>query len=95
MEFPPGAMQHDSPSCCLWPLAERLFVSILNGYESERLANQLMGAPLAQNAHNLAKQSAKMAYVGFSRPTHLLCFAIHETRFAALVGSIDTLRGMF
>jgi hypothetical protein len=24
-----------------------------------------------------------MAYVGFSRPTHLLCFAVHKTRFDA------------
>lgn len=58
-------------------------------YESERLANQMKGAPLTQNAHDLAKQSAKMVYVGFSRPTHLLCFAVHESRFAALEASID------
>lgn len=59
-------------------------------YESERLANQLKGVPLALNAHDLAKQSAKMVYVGFSRPTHLLCFAVHESRFAVLEAGIDT-----
>ena len=58
-------------------------------YESERLANQLKGEPVAQNAHDLVKQSAKMVYVGFSRPTHLLCFAVHESRFAALAAEID------
>ncbi|MYN26974.1 UvrD-helicase domain-containing protein [Duganella levis] len=59
-------------------------------YESERLAKQLIGTPLAQNAHKLAKQSAKMVYVGFSRPTHLLCFAVHESRFTALAVSVNT-----
>lgn len=28
----------------------------------------------------LINQSAKMVYVGFSRPTHLLCFAVHNSR---------------
>lgn len=59
-------------------------------YESQRLVSQLKGAPLAQSAHDLVKQSAKMVYVGFSRPTHLLCFAVHESRFTALEGFIDT-----
>jgi len=27
------------------------------------------------------KQSLKMVYVGFSRPTHFLCFAVHKDRF--------------
>lgn len=27
------------------------------------------------------KQSLRMVYVGFSRPTHLLCFAVHKDRF--------------
>lgn len=60
-------------------------------YESERLADQFKGNPLPQKAHDLAKQSAKMVYVGFSRPTHLLCFAVHESRFAALERYIDTM----
>lgn len=59
-------------------------------YESERLAAQLKGDFLVLNTHDLARQSAKMVYVGFSRPTHLLCFAIHENRFAKLANDIDT-----
>jgi hypothetical protein len=31
------------------------------------------------------KQSCRMVYVGFSRPTHLLCFAIHRDRLAESV----------
>lgn len=51
-------------------------------YESERLMASLKGNIIAVNAHKLVRQSAKMIYVGFSRPTHLLCFAVHESRFA-------------
>lgn len=29
------------------------------------------------------KESLKMVYVGFSRPTHLLCFAVHKKRYNA------------
>jgi DNA helicase-2/ATP-dependent DNA helicase PcrA len=53
-------------------------------YESERLAGQLKEGVLPTEPHNLVVQSAKMVYVGFSRPTHLLCFAVHENRFAKL-----------
>ena len=34
-------------------------------------------------------QSMKMAYVGFSRPTHLLCFAVHKNRFDEYLGDIN------
>lgn len=57
-------------------------------YESERLAGQLKGDPLSAKPHNLVVQSAKMVYVGFSRPTHLLCFAVHEGRFGKLGASM-------
>ena len=57
-------------------------------YESERLAGQLQGDPLSVKPHNLVVQSAKMVYVGFSRPTHLLCFAVHEGRFKKLEASM-------
>jgi hypothetical protein len=57
-----------------------------NSYESKRLAKVLTGARLAANANEITKQSMKMAYVGFSRPTHLLCFAVHEERFKDLQG---------
>jgi DNA helicase-2/ATP-dependent DNA helicase PcrA len=50
-------------------------------FESERLAPQIKGVPLPQDAHEFVKQSMKMAYVGFSRPTHFLGFAVHKDRF--------------
>lgn len=33
------------------------------------------------NRDKYKKESIKMVYVGFSRPTHLLCFAVHKERF--------------
>jgi len=57
-------------------------------YESERLAGQLTGNALPANPHNLVVQSAKMVYVGFSRPTHLLCFAVHDSRYKKLEASM-------
>ncbi|KAE9528989.1 UvrD-helicase domain-containing protein [Testudinibacter aquarius] len=65
-------------------------------YESERLRNQFVGTQsitetltIVKNSHNLIKQSAKMAYVGFSRPTDLLCIAIHKDRFDNHLDMID------
>lgn len=49
-------------------------------YESQRLLEQIKGNKI-ENMNNRGKQSAKMVYVGFSRPTHLLCFAVHKDRF--------------
>lgn len=58
-------------------------------YESQRLAQQFLGNPVQANAGNRVKQSAKMAYVGFSRPTDLLCIAIHKNRFDRFLLSIN------
>jgi hypothetical protein len=59
-------------------------------YESQRLASQFLGTRLSGNEGKRTQQSAKMIYVGFSRPTHLLCFAIHRDRFNdALQGAGD------
>lgn len=58
-------------------------------YESERLADQLKGQAIGIKVHDLVRQSAKMVYVGFSRPTHLLCFAVHQSRFAKFEPGID------
>ncbi|MEB0028960.1 UvrD-helicase domain-containing protein [Pseudomonas sp. MH9.2] len=58
-------------------------------YESERLAVQFKGQPIDTKVHDLVRQSAKMIYVGFSRPTHLLCFALHESRFAKIEAGIN------
>lgn len=56
-------------------------------YESERLVDQLKEnkkvmetVDSIRNSKDLVRQSAKMVYVGFSRPTHLLCFAVHSSR---------------
>lgn len=58
-------------------------------YESQRLAQQLLGANLAANIGDRVKQSAKMAYVGFSRPSDLLCIAVHKDRFDTLLNTIS------
>lgn len=50
-------------------------------YESQRLVEQFKGKQFGRNEKDRVKQSAKMVYVGFSRPTHLLCFAVHKKRF--------------
>ncbi|PWV55540.1 UvrD-helicase domain-containing protein [Chitinophaga sp. S165] len=52
-------------------------------HESERLADFLLGAARPNQLHKFVEQSLKMAYVGFSRPTHLLCFAVHERHYLA------------
>lgn len=51
-------------------------------YESQRLIEQLKGNRLNGNEGYRVKQSARMVYVGFSRPTHFLCFAVHKNRFS-------------
>ena len=58
-------------------------------YESQRLAAQFGGERLAQNAGKRVKESARMVYVGFSRPTHLLAFAVHKDRFDQFPNGID------
>lgn len=59
-------------------------------YESQRLKNQFLGKKLQSNVGDRVKQSAKMAYVGFSRPTDLLCIAIHKDRFENYLSDINT-----
>lgn len=59
-------------------------------YESERLAAQFLGVNLKNSeAGERVKQSAKMAYVGFSRPTDLLCVAIHKSRFDKYLSGVN------
>ncbi|MEK7571626.1 MAG: UvrD-helicase domain-containing protein [Patescibacteria group bacterium] len=50
-------------------------------YESQRLVEQFKGNKIDSNLKKRGRQSTKMVYVGFSRPTHLLCFAVHKDRF--------------
>lgn len=58
-------------------------------HESERLSNQFLGNSFNDTkVHH--KSSTKMAYVGFSRPTNLLCIAIHKDRYDDLLNAINT-----
>lgn len=59
-------------------------------YESQRLANQLLGNQISSTVGKRVKQSTKMAYVGFSRPTHLLCIAIHKKRFDSFLSNTNS-----
>lgn len=59
-------------------------------YESQRLKDQFLGTQIQSTVGDRVKQSTKMAYVGFSRPTDLLCIAIHQDRFNALQDTINT-----
>ena len=61
-------------------------------YESQRLAGQFKGERLRSNAGKRVKESAKMIYVGFSRPTHLLVFAVHKENFDSHLSDIDATR---
>lgn len=59
-------------------------------YESQRLAAQFLGTSFINStAGKRVKQSAKMAYVGLSRPTDFLCVAIHRDRFNAFLNAIN------
>lgn len=64
-------------------------------YESERLRNQFLEENIIDTLNknisgkDKVKQSAKMAYVGFSRPTHLLCIAVHKDRFDNVLSEIN------
>ncbi len=65
-------------------------------YESERLRNQFLSRQTIsetinsiRTSHDLIKQSAKMAFVGFSRPTNLLCVGIHRNRFNTVLNGIN------
>jgi hypothetical protein len=57
-------------------------------YESEYLADVILGNNFLPN-RIYQKQATKMSYVGFSRPTHLLCIAIHKDRFDRVLKEID------
>lgn len=58
-------------------------------YESQRLARQILGTQIESTVGNRVKQSAKMTYVGFSRPTDLLCVAVQKDRFDNFLSEID------
>jgi DNA helicase II / ATP-dependent DNA helicase PcrA len=62
-----------------------------NNYESGRLAEQIKFNLFDRNINRgkIAQQSVKMVYVGFSRPTHLLCFAVQKDRFNKNLANIN------
>ncbi len=66
-----------------------LETSYYKKHESERLCKCFCGSD-----HECSSgpdiQSIKMAYVGLSRPTYLLCFAVHEDRFHSYLSELDT-----
>jgi len=58
-------------------------------YETQRLSSQLKHNDFF-DTRKYHKQSTKMAYVGFSRPTDLLCVAVCKDRFDSHLSDIDT-----
>jgi len=59
-----------------------------SNHESGRLSAQFLGENFKDTkVHH--KNSVKMAYVGFSRPTDLLCVAIHKDRFDNQLSDIN------
>ncbi|HIC8646072.1 TPA: UvrD-helicase domain-containing protein [Elizabethkingia meningoseptica] len=59
-----------------------------SNYETQRLSDQFKFLNFNKiGVHN--KQSTKMAYVGFSRPTSLLCIAVCKERFDVHLNDID------
>lgn len=84
-------------SHCATLYIESYFNRGYGNYESERLRNQFLSTQSVSetlasvvNSHDKIKQSAKMAFVGFSRPTNLLCVAIHQKRFDEVLTGINT-----
>ncbi len=62
----------------------------VKSYESQRLKDQFLGIQIqSSKVGERVKQSTKMAYVGFSRPTNLLCVAVHKDRFDTLLSGIN------
>lgn len=59
-------------------------------YESQRLAAQFLATAMTGGEGKRVKHSAKMVYVGLSRPTHLLCVAVHESHFNRYLGGIES-----
>jgi len=57
-------------------------------YESSRLKEYFKGNRSTGNEGVRVKESLKMAYVGMSRPTHLLCVAVHENRVKTYLNEI-------
>ena len=57
-------------------------------HESDRLSKCFCGQGNIFS-NKTEKETAKIAYVAMSRPTHLLCFALRQVRFNAIKDKID------
>lgn len=63
--------------------------SCFHEHESKHLTKQFLGKNIDKKDGVRVKQATKMAYVGFSRATQLLCVAIHKDRFDKYLSEID------
>ncbi len=65
--------------------------SYYNGdYESSRLSDQILGEKFSESETRTYHQySTLMSYVGLSRPSHLLCLAVHKDRFEEHLSDLD------
>lgn len=57
-------------------------------YESEYLKNMFESTDI-NSSGVYVKQAMKMSYVGFSRPTHLFCMAIHKDRLESTLENMN------
>jgi len=67
-------------------VATLVFDTFYEKFNSLMLPEPFKGEPHGVNVNKpgkdkLKKRTAKMLYVAFSRPTHILCFAIHKDRY--------------
>lgn len=53
-------------------------------YDSDRIKDFICGNYNCDKVKGRIKDNLKMAYVGMSRPIHLLCFAVHKDRIGCL-----------
>lgn len=58
-------------------------------HESQRLSDQLRGVAFSKFDKKRCVESTKMMYVGFSRPTHFLAYAVHRERYNLHLRDID------
>ncbi len=63
--------------------------TFVNKPKSHKNSEQFLGNRLSRNCGVRKSESAKMCYVGMSRPTDLLCIAIEKKNFLEHLGEID------
>jgi DNA helicase-2/ATP-dependent DNA helicase PcrA len=60
-------------------------------HESDHCLNVLLGNKAQEETKRNTRKASKMMYVGFSRPTHLLCFAVLKDRIKNHVDKLESL----